>query len=64
MIEGVKGGTLASDIVGEQTRNIGKTGEIAQSISPSSGSAISPNTTAHDDTRLRYRPKPASRLLF
>jgi hypothetical protein len=52
------GEPLATDIIGEQTLNIGKAGEIAQRISPSPGSAVSFVTSAHDDTRLRSRPSP------
>lgn len=64
IVAGVSGGSLANDIVGKQTLDIGKACEIAQMISPFSGSAVSRNTSAHDDTRLRFAPSPRLEALF
>src|ERR1700751_2415834 len=50
---------LATDVIGEQTLDIGKASEVAQKVAPSAGPAISSVTSAHDVTRLGSRPQPA-----
>jgi hypothetical protein len=64
VIIGIKGEPLATDIIGEQTFNVGKTDEIVQRIVPPPGSQISFVTSAHDDTRSGSCPKPAAQILF
>jgi hypothetical protein len=46
----IRGVPLATDIAGEQTLDISKTGEIAQKVMPSPGSAISFVRSTHNDT--------------
>ena len=58
MIDNIRGGALANDIRGEQALDIGKTGQVAQKVSPSPGSAVSSVTSAHDVTRQGSRPNP------
>jgi hypothetical protein len=48
---------IAGFVGGEQTLNVGKTGKIAQNITPSPGSAISSVTSAHNITRSGSRPQ-------
>ena len=62
MIGDIRAVPLATDIAGEQTLNIGKTDEIAESIMPSPGSEIPFVTSAHDDTRSGSRPNPRLRF--
>jgi hypothetical protein len=42
---------LGTDVIGEQTLNTSKAGEIAQKVAPSPGSTVSSVTSAHDVTR-------------
>jgi hypothetical protein len=62
MIGDIRAVPLATDMASEQTLNIGKTDEIAESIMPSPGSEISFVTSAHDDTRSGSRPNPRLRF--
>jgi hypothetical protein len=57
VIIGIKGEPLATDIISEQTFNVGKTDEIAQRIVPPLGSEISFVTSAHDGSRSGSCPK-------
>ena len=54
----------ATDAIGEQTLNTGKAGEIAQTVAPSPGPAVSSVTSAHDVTRQGFRPNPRFQILF
>jgi hypothetical protein len=60
IVGNITGGPLAHDVRGEQTRNIGKAGQIAQKVTPSAGSAVSSVTSAHYVIRQGSRPKPRS----
>jgi hypothetical protein len=64
VIIGIKGEPLATNIIGEQTFNVGKTDEIAQRIVPPPGSQISFVTSAHDGSRSGFCPKSAVQILF
>jgi hypothetical protein len=60
----IKGMVLATAVIGEQTLNASKAGEIAQKVAPSPGSTVSSVTSAHDVTRQRISPQPAHQTLF
>jgi hypothetical protein len=64
VIIGIKGEPLATDIIGEQTFNVGKTDEIAQRIVAPPGSQISFVTSAHDGSRSGSCTKAAAQIYF
>jgi len=51
IIGNIRGELLATDVIGEQTLNIGKAGQITQKVAPPPCSAVSSVTCAHDVTR-------------